>query len=264
MTNKVSLDLSIRNVIAISFIAGTLLGIVLGGAGALTLQKSPQTPGSTSTNNSAPSPTASDTQKDNKDGGNTVSVADLTWEDDPVIGNKDAEVTIVWFSDLNCMYCRRFAQNTFPQIRENFVKSRDVRVVKKDFITMGANSVTLAKASQATWKLVGEENPEVFWTWSDTISENQPQRKRNSKNVTEDIIATTRQVDGIDADQLREKMKEISENEIQQDIQDGKQRGISGTPGFLIFKTGSDEAKQMTGAQPYSSFESEINKLLES
>jgi protein-disulfide isomerase len=264
MTDKVSLDLSIRNAIAISFIAGTLLGILIGGAGALTLQKSPQTLESTSTNNPSPSPTTSDTQKDSKDGGNTVSVADLTWEDDPVLGSEDAKVTLVWFSDLNCMYCRRFAQNTFPQIRENYVSQGDVRVVKKDFITMGANSVTLAKASQAAWQLVGEDNPEVFWTWSDTISENQPERKRNSKNVTEDIISTTQEVDGIDAEQLREKMKEISEDEINQDVQDGKRRGISGTPGFLIFKTGSDEATQMTGAQPYSSFESEINNLLES
>jgi protein-disulfide isomerase len=263
MTDKISLDLSIRNAIAASFVAGLLLGVVAGGAGALTLQKSPQTLESTSTNNPSPSPTTGDTQQDSKDGGNTVSVADLTWEDDPVLGDKDAEVTLVWFSDLNCMYCRRFAQNTFPQIRENYVSQGDVRVVKKDFITMGANSVTLAKASQAAWQLVGEDNPEVFWTWSDTISENQPERKRNSKNVTEDIVSTTREVDGIDAEQLREKMKEIDQQEIQEDIQDGKQRGISGTPGFLIFKTGSDEAKQMTGAQPYSSFESEINKLLE-
>jgi protein-disulfide isomerase len=264
MTDKVSLDLSIRNAIAISFIAGILLGIVVGGVGALTLQESPQMLEPTSTNNPSPSPTTSDTQQDSKDGGNTVSVADLTWEDDPVLGSEDAEVTLVWFSDLNCMYCRRFAQNTFPQIRENYVSQGDVRVVKKDFITMGANSVTLAKASQAAWQLVGEDNPEVFWTWSDTISENQPERKRNSKNVTEDIISTTQEVDGIDAEQLREKMKEISEDEINQDVQDGKRRGISGTPGFLIFKTGSDEATQMTGAQPYSSFESEINNLLES
>ncbi|QKQ98383.1 thioredoxin domain-containing protein [Candidatus Nanohaloarchaea archaeon] len=264
MAEKVSLDISVKNAIAISFIAGIILGILIGGAGALTLQKSPQTLEPTSTNNPSPSPTTSDTQQDNKDGGNTVSVADLTWENDPVLGSKDAEVTLVWFSDLNCMYCRRFAQNTFPQIRENYVSQGEVRVVKKDFITMGANSVTLAKASQAAWQLVGEENPKVYWRWTDAISENQPERKRNSQTVTEDIISTTREVDGIKAEQLREKMKEISREEIQQDIQDGKQRGISGTPGFLIFRTGSDEATQMTGAQPYSVFKSEINKLLES
>lgn len=268
MTEKVSLDLSVRNAIIISFIAGTLLGIIIGGAGAMTIQSPDQnTAETTSTNNPAPSPTTaddtSDTQSQDK-GSNTVSVSDLTWEDDPVLGNKDAEVTLVWFSDLNCMYCRRFAQNTFPQIRENFVNSGDVRVVKKDFITMGENSFTLAKASQAAWQLVGEENPEVFWTWSDTISENQPERKKNSKSVTEDILSTTRNIDGIDAEQLRQKMKEIDRQEIQEDISQGKQRGISGTPGFLIFKTGSGQATTMTGAQPYSTFESEIKNLLES
>lgn len=266
MTEKVSLDLSVRNTIITTFIAGILLGIIIGGAGAMTLQNSAQnTAETTSANSPTPSP---DTTGDNSDtqtqGSNTVSVADLTWEDDPVLGSEDAEVTLVWFSDLNCMYCRRFAQNSFPQIRENFVNSGDVRVVKKDFITMGENSFTLAKASQAAWQLVGEENPEVYWTWSNTVSENQPERKRNSKNVTEDIISTTQNVDGINAEQLRQRIKEIDQQEIQEDISQGKQRGISGTPGFLIFKTGSGQATTITGAQPYSTFEFEINKLLES
>lgn len=263
MTEKVSLDLSVRNTIIISFIAGTLLGIVIGGIGTMTIQNPGQnTLEATSPDNSAPGSDTTTTQNQDKNS-NTVSVADLTWKDDPVLGSKDAEVTIVWFSDLNCMYCQRFAQNTFPEIRENFVKHDKVRVVKKDFITMGANSVTLAKASQATWQLVGEENPEVFWTWSDTISENQDERKRNSKNVTEDIISTTRTVDGINAEQLRQRMNEINEKEIQEDIRQGKQRGISGTPGFLIFETGSDQAMTITGAQPYSTFSTEINNLLE-
>lgn len=268
MTETVSFDLSVKNAVAISFAAGLLLGVVVGGAGALTLQSESQpleaASGSTGSSSSVTQNSDTGSQGSQDLGSDTVSVSDMTWEDDPKLGSENAEVTLVWFSDLNCMYCRRFAQNTFPQIRENYVSNGDIQVVKKDFITMGENSITLAKASQAAWQLVGEDNPEVFWTWSDTISKNQPERKRNSKSVTEDIVSTTREVDGIDAEQLRQKMKEISEDEINQDVQDGRQRGISGTPGFLIFKTGSDEAKQMTGAQPYSSFESEINKLLES
>lgn len=271
VTEKISLDLSVKTAIIFSFASGLLFGVVVGGAGALTLQDlssqsvQPTDSGSDTDNPSpAPSPDTADTGDTQSQESNTVSVAELTWEEEPVLGNKDAEVTLVWFSDLNCMYCRRFAQNSFPQIRENFVKNGEVQVVKKDFITMGANSFTLAKASQAAWQLVGEDNPEVYWKWSDTISKNQPERKRNSKSVTEDILSTTEDVEGIDAEQLEQRMKQIDQQEIQDDIQEGKERGISGTPGFLIFKTGSEEATTIQGAQPYSTFDSEINGLLES
>ena len=260
MNDSVTIDLSMKQVAALTLITGLFVGLTAG-VGVMVLQDSGAQNAALPGSGTDVSP--SDTEASGSQGSSTVSVSDLTWSDDPTLGEESAEVTLVWFSDLNCMYCRRFAQNTFPQIRDSYVDSGDVRVVKKDFITMGANSVTLAKASQAVWQMTGEENPEVFWKWSDKVSENQPERKRNSKNVTEDIISTTRTVDDIDAEKLRSRMKEVNRTEIQGDVQQGKSRGISGTPGFLIFETGTSEATVMSGAQPYSAFQTEIDKILE-
>jgi protein-disulfide isomerase len=180
------------------------------------------------------------------------------------MGSSDAEVTLVYFGDFNCMYCYRFAQQSLPKIRENFVGSGDVRIVYKNLITMGENSVTLAKASEAAWNMVGEENSELYWEFHSQLHDDQKERKQNSQPVMEDILDTASKVEGIDGEQLRNEMESISDEQVTQDVQAARQRGITGTPGFVVFETGADEGTPITGAQPYSNFETEINKLLES
>lgn len=193
--------------------------------------------------------------------GSAVSV-DI--ENEPFIGDPNAPVTMVWFSDMNCMFCRRFAQETFPKIVKDYVQNGKVKVVKKAFITMGEDSYVLHRASQAVWEMVGKEKPELYWRWAKAISDDQPTRKKNSKPVMEDIISTTQKVDGMDAEELVEKIGTISREEIQNDIEQGRQRGISGTPGFVIYKTGSDTGTTVSGAQPYTVFQQTLDQLLES
>lgn len=39
----------------------------------------------------------------------------------PSIGDRDAKVVIVEFSDFECPFCRRFFTDTLPQIKKNYV-----------------------------------------------------------------------------------------------------------------------------------------------
>lgn len=52
---------------------------------------------------------------------------------DPVLGAADAPVTIVEFIDYQCPYCQDFAQQTFPQLKANFIDTGRVRYVARDF-----------------------------------------------------------------------------------------------------------------------------------
>ena len=265
MDDSISVDISAKAALAAVFGLGLILGVTVGAAGAVTLQDSaalqPPTENTGSQGDTAPQPSETDS---GSSGSETVSVSDLELEGERTMGSSDAEVTLVYFGDFNCMYCYRFAQQSLPKIRENFVESGDVRIVYKNLITMGENSVTLAKASEAAWNMVGEENPEIYWKFHSRLHDDQKERKQNSQPVMEDIMDTAAKVEGIDGEQLRNEMDSISDEQVTQDVRAARQRGITGTPGFIVFETGAEEGTPITGAQPYSNFETEINKLLES
>ena len=267
MDDSISLDISVRTALAAVFGLGLILGLAVGGAGALTIQDSsdaaqPSTQNTSSEGNTTPQPSESD-NSESKSGTETVSVSDLNLEGERTMGSSDAEVTLVYFGDFNCMYCYRFAQQTLPQIRENFVESGDVRVVYKNLITMGENSVTLAKASEAAWNMTGEENPDLYWKFHSQLHDDQKERKQSPQPVMDDIMDTASKVEGIDSEELKSEMDSITEEQVSQDVRAARQRGITGTPGFIVFETGAEEGKPIQGAQPYSKFESEINNLLE-
>ena len=58
----------------------------------------------------------------------TVSV-----DDDPVLGNAAAPVTMIEFSDFQCPFCLKFWQETFPQIKQTYIDTGKVKFVYRDF-----------------------------------------------------------------------------------------------------------------------------------
>src|SRR3989344_815406 len=58
---------------------------------------------------------------------------DVSLDDDPMLGQKDAPVTIVEFSDYQCPFCGRFYSQTLPQIKSKYIDTGKVRLVFRDF-----------------------------------------------------------------------------------------------------------------------------------
>jgi protein-disulfide isomerase len=55
------------------------------------------------------------------------------WESDRAVGSPTAKIVVEeWFS-LTCIHCARFAQETFPQITNDQIKTGKVRWVFRDF-----------------------------------------------------------------------------------------------------------------------------------
>ena len=50
-----------------------------------------------------------------------------------VLGREDAPVTIIEFTDLQCPYCARFATQTFPRLKHDYIETGKLRYSSMDF-----------------------------------------------------------------------------------------------------------------------------------
>jgi len=51
----------------------------------------------------------------------------------PVLGRKDAPVTIIEFSDFECPFCQNFFALTLPQLKREYIDTGKVRYIRMDF-----------------------------------------------------------------------------------------------------------------------------------
>lgn len=184
-----------------------------------------------------------------------VNIKDVDTKNEPYIGEENAPVVMAYWMDYQCPFCRRFETETLPTLVEKYVNTGKLKIVFKDFQFLGEDSTTAGLAENAVW----ETSPQSFGAWQKAMYENQDD-ENGGWGKKEDIIAMTRAIPGIDADQvsaLMDQKKEAYQKELDEDNQEGGKFGVSGTPGFVI----GDQS--ISGAQPTATFTQIIDALLE-
>ena len=183
----------------------------------------------------------------------------ISADNDPVIGNPDASITIIEFSDFQCPFCARFYSQTLPLIYEEYIDQGKVKLVFRDFPiqSIHPNAVPASVASECA----NEQGK--FKEMHDILFDNQNQW---NKQVTVDALslfsqyATEIQLEQETFDSCLTSGKYIEE--IQKDLVDGQNYGVTGTPGFFV---GNDQIGyvQIKGAQPFDSFKKVIDAQLD-
>jgi len=183
----------------------------------------------------------------------------ISIDDDPIIGNPDAPITIVEFSDFQCPFCARFHTQTLPSIIEEYIDQGKVKLVFRDFPIQSIHPNALPASVAA--ECANEQDK--FREMHDTLFE-----KQNEWNKLETVdalssfsqYAADMQIDQKAFDSCLSSGKYIPE--IKNDLDDGRDYGVSGTPGFFV---GNDEIGyvELKGAQPFESFKKIIDAQLE-
>ena len=179
-------------------------------------------------------------------------------DDDPIKGSNDAPITIVEFSDFQCPFCSRFHIQTFPLILKEYVDTGKVKFVYRDFPIQSShpNAMPAAAASECAH----EQNN--YWEYHNALFERQT--IWNNLEIS-DSINTFKKFAielGLNEDQFNSCLdsgKYIEE--INKDLKDGTNYGITGTPGFLIGNEKNGFVK-LTGAQPFEAFKKIIDSQL--
>lgn len=182
----------------------------------------------------------------------------VSMDDDPVIGDQDAPITIVEFSDFQCPYCARFQIQTLPLILEQYVDTGKVKFVYRDFPIQNShpNAMPAAVASECA------HEQDKYWQYHDALFENQGVWNKVEFASAITIFkefATKLDLNQDQFDSCLDSGKYVEE--ISNDLKDGKSYGITGTPGFFI---GNDEIGfvKINGAQPFEAFKSIIDSQL--
>ena len=63
---------------------------------------------------------------------NESSVLNLT-EDDFIIGNNNAPITIIEYASMSCNHCANFHNNTLPDLKKEYIDTSKVKYVFRDF-----------------------------------------------------------------------------------------------------------------------------------
>jgi protein-disulfide isomerase len=205
-----------------------LIGIVLGYAAALMINRSP----------------VSTTVAQGPEPQSMVTVVPPTADNDPAWGPENAKVTIIEFSDFQCPYCKQFFDNTYRQLKVAY--SDRVRFVYRDFPV--ASNHPEAQAAAEAAECANDQGR--FWEYHDALFSNQD--KLQASYYFE--LATQL---GLDQHKFSDCLRSGKyTDEVAQDFGAGLNAGVTGTPTFFI------NGRIVVGAQPYQTFKQIIDQEL--
>ncbi len=176
----------------------------------------------------------------------------ITLDDtDPVLGDKDAEITIVEFSDFECPFCQRAANGAIAEFKQSsYFKNGEVNLVYKH-LPLNSIHPNAQKAAEAS---ACAHDQGKFWEMHDIIFANMRQLDVASLKAYAGQIGLNQAqfdscLDGGD-----------KAGKVNSDLQQATEAGGRGTPYFvLINKDG--ETTSVSGAQPWVNFEAAIKSL---
>lgn len=171
---------------------------------------------------------SSGTQVASHNSGNRIATSEppqsfrLPNEDDHLLGNPDAEITIIEFSDFECPFCARL----HPTLA-TLVESRDdVNWVYRHFpLSSHSNAFGAAVASECAASLAGNE---AFWAYGDALFEN---HRQLGPDIYTGIAASL----GINGSEFESCLSsEDIRREVQADFAEIRNLGGSGTPYGIV------------------------------
>ena len=168
------------------------------------------------------------------------------------IGDPGAPVTIVEYTDFQCPYCSRHYEQTFLQLKEDYIDTGVVYYVFKDFPLTQIHPDAVLAANAA--RCAGEQD--AYLAMHDTLFAQQQEWDRNPE--AESLFNQYAAEMGLDEDQFASCLANRTyEEDVYADLNEGISFGINGTPAFFL------NGYFLSGAQPYGTFVDAVAYLLE-
>jgi len=171
----------------------------------------------------------------------------------PLMGNKDAKVTVVEFSDFQCPFCKQFFDDTFSQIKSQYIDTGKIKFAYRQYplTTIHPNALQAANATECAQ----EQNR--FWDYHDILFKNQDTWSTlAAADAGNDFVDYATQL-GLNADQFKSCLDSSKfDKNVKGDMTAGTKVQVDGTPAFFV------NGNRLVGAQPFSEFQKLIDQEL--
>lgn len=191
-----------------------------------------------------------------------LSPQKVSIDDDPVIGDKNAKVTMIEFSDYECPFCKRHFDQSYEQLKTEYIDTGKVKLVYRDLPLSFHDPMATTEAIAANCaREQGDDS--TYFKYHDEIFK---RTKSNGNGLAKDDLYTIATDLGLDSNILKSCIEsEKYQEEVSKDLADATKAGATGTPTFFIGKSSSDgiiTGTKIVGAQPFSALKAEIDKQL--
>lgn len=171
----------------------------------------------------------------------------ISIDENPILGDINAPVTIIEFSDFQCPVCEQFHRETGKKIKEQYIDTGKVKLVYRDFPLYNAHEYAIsgAKAGECAYE------QGKFWEMHNYLFEDQYSwQNANVKAILVDVASEL----GINTEQFESCFDANSTLEkIGFDFYTGKSLKVNGTPTFFI------NGKMVVGFRKFA----EMSELIE-
>jgi protein-disulfide isomerase len=176
------------------------------------------------------------------------------------LGSPTAPVTMQYFGDLECPICKQFSDGALTPLIEKYVRTGKLKIEYRNLETATREPETF-RTQQIAAMAAGKQ--QKAWDYIELFYRQQGQE--NTGYVTEKYLQElAKQVPGMNlATWTSDRSNGEFTNAITTDAQAANNAGFTGTPSFLIGKSGQKPQKlEYSSLTDPSSFESAINSLL--
>ncbi|MFC5591621.1 DsbA family protein [Sporosarcina soli] len=159
-----------------------------------------------------------------------VTQIDITGQ--PLLGEKNAPVTIVEFGDFKCPACKAWGEMIYPKLVNDYIETGTVKFSFVNVLFHGKESTLGSIAAESVF----ERNPDVYWDFHQALFDAQPTENHDAQWITpEKILEIASGFPEIDQKLLKEDMEQQSTMEsVKLDEDLVREVGVSLTPTIVI------------------------------
>src|SRR3989338_2762091 len=172
---------------------------------------------------------------------------------DHVRGSGD--ITFIEYSDIECPFCKRF-HPTMLQVMNEY-KGKVVWVYRHFPLSFHANAQKEAEASDCVAELGGNA---AFWTFTDYIFD---KTTAGGTGFALDQLPVAAKAAGVDVGKFTSCLDSGKyAKHVQEEMDAGAAAGVQGTPGNFVVNLKTQKSQVISGAVPFSSFQTAIDAVL--
>lgn len=196
-----------------------------------------------------------DTTNNSLKGVDEVALPPITAQDH-ILGNPNAKVTIVEYSDTECPFCKQFHQ-TMHRIMDEYGKDGRVAWIYRHFpiAALHSKAPNEAEALECAGELGGND---VFWKYTDLVYS----RTDSNNSLDPAELPKIAKDVGLDVKKFNDCLtSQKFAVKIASQVVDAQKAGAEGTP-HSVLVTSNGQKVAIKGAQPYDVMKSVIDAAL--